>query len=145
MAFLAAQFLLVSRMGFSHCMVGLAVSLTGLLPMSCQHKTTTATTAATTTTATATNSIVDPYSLGEVTLTNRNEHCVPLSNGKECILAAKSVDKNDAEIVITLESKTAAGKIHDMIVAQVSAQNGVPAEAVLGDYHVTFTPNLVSQ
>jgi hypothetical protein len=136
-------------MGFSHFITGLTVSLTGLLPMSCQHKPAATAKAGTVATATAdsnsTNSPGDPYSLGEVTLTNHNEHCVTLNNGKECDFAAKSLDKDAAQIVITLKSKNSDGKIHDMIVTQIDAKNGVPAEAVLGDAHLTFTPALVEE
>jgi hypothetical protein len=136
-------------MSFSHFITGLAVSLTGLLPMSCHHKPATTAPAGTAATATAdtnsTNAPADPYSLGEVTLTNHSEHCVFLNNGKECDFAAKSLDKDSAQIVVTLKSKTSAGTIHDMIVTQIDAKNGVPVEAVLGDAHVTFTPALVTE
>jgi hypothetical protein len=83
--------------------------------------------------------------IGEVALTNHYETCVQLGNGKECILVPKLVDKGNAEITLTFESKTSAGKIQDMIVTQVDAKSGDPVEVALGDYKLTLTPNIVSE
>ncbi len=139
-------------MGFSQIVTGISVFVVGLLPASCHHKSATAKTAAAATSVSAgtnvnatdnSNSVL--HDLGEVTLTNRNECCVQLGNGKECILNPKLTDKDNAEIVVTFESKTAGGKIHDMIVTQVDARNGEATEATLGDFQLTFTPNIVSE
>jgi hypothetical protein len=146
-------------MGLSQIVAGISAFVTALVPMSCQHKAppspaspppaapaVTATNAANSTTVT--NSLPGDSSirdLGEVALTNHYERCIQLGGGKECIFLPQLVDKKNAELTVTYESRTPAGQIHDMIVAQVDAKIGEPTEVTLGDFQMTLKPDISSE
>lgn len=144
-------------MGLSQIVAGISAFVTALVPMSCQHKAppspaappppaaaVTATNAANSTT----NSLPGDSTirdLGEVALTNHYERCIQLGSGKDCILFPHLVDKKNAELTVTYESRTPAGQIHDMIVAQVDAKIGEPTEVTLGDFQMTLKPDISSE
>jgi hypothetical protein len=97
---------------------------------------------------TTTNSITARTSgcdLGEVTLTNHSETCVKLGGGKDCILSPKVLDGNNLQITFALESKSTAGKIHDLSVAQVVTQSGKSVDVAFGTYNITLTPLMASE
>jgi hypothetical protein len=83
--------------------------------------------------------------LGEVTLTNHSETCVKLGGGKDCILSPKVLDGNNLQITFALESKSTAGKIHDLSVAQVVTQSGKSVDVAFGTYNITLTPLMASE
>ena len=130
-------------MGLSHITTSISVFLAGLLPMSCQHKAATTKATPGTTLAATTNSNL--HDLGEVALTNHYETCVQLGGGKDCILRPKMIDAKNAEITLTFESKTPAGKLHDMTVTQVTTRSGTPLQLAFGDVQLNFTPTVVSE
>jgi hypothetical protein len=146
-------------MGLSQIVAGISSLVTALVPMSCQHKAppspasppppATAVTAASTTNSTTVNNSLPgdstTHDLGEVALTNHYERCIQLGGGKECIFFPKLVDNKNAELTVTYESRTPAGQIHDIIVAQVDAKVGEPTEVTLGDFEMTLTPNISSE
>ncbi|MGC9941662.1 MAG: hypothetical protein ABSE48_07490 [Verrucomicrobiota bacterium] len=147
-------------MGLSHIIAGISALLTGLVPMSCQHVAPTPKTppSAPVATVSQTNSantnsalsISVPHNLvlhdlGEVALTNHFERCMQLGDGKECILYPNLLDKKNAEITLTFESKTPAGKVHDMIVSQITTKTGESVEVTLGDFPLTLQPDIASE
>ncbi len=142
-------------MGLSQIIAGISALVTGLVPLSCQHKTppsknpvpppaaiVTVTNAATAAVV-PTNSVI--HDLGEISLTNHYERCVQLGGGKECILYPNLLDKHRAEITVTFESKTPAGQIHDMIVSQINAKTGEAVEVMLGDFQLNLKPDIASE
>jgi hypothetical protein len=134
-------------MGLSQIVAGVTVFLTGLMPLSC-HKT--ATTASTQPKASPATIIVSPTSapqhqLGDVSLTNHLETCLQLGGGKNCTLTPHMIDKHTVELTLALESRTPAGKIHDVSVTQVTAKDGQPLEVAVGDFQLSFTPNISSE
>ncbi len=138
-------------MGLSHIVTGISVFLTGLLPMSC-HKAagTTASTDPKQSKASPAVVVVSPNSppqhdLGEVDLTNHLETCLQLGGGKNCTLTPVYIDKHTVQLTLALESKTAAGKVHDVSVTQVVAKNGQPLAVSVGDFHLSLTPTLASE
>lgn len=98
------------------------------------------TTGITTNKTVAANAIL--HDLGEVALTNHYETCVQLGGGKDCILSPRMIDSHNVQITFALESKTNAGKIHDLSVAQVVARTGKSMEVALGDFNLTLTPQI---
>jgi hypothetical protein len=141
LCFCAAWFLLDAGMGISQIVTALTVLVTGFLPASCTKialpKTPTPTVA-----TTGTNGIRD---LGEVTLTNHYETCVHLGGGKNFTLTPKMIDSHQIELTLSLESKTPAGKTHDLSVTQVEAESGKPLEIVVGDFQLSLTPKITSE
>ncbi len=85
------------------------------------------------------------HDLGNVTLTNHYETRVQLGGGKDCILSPKMIDSSNVQITFALESKTNAGKIHDLSVAQVVARTGKSVEIALGDFNLTLTPQMAAE
>jgi len=85
------------------------------------------------------------HDLGDVALTNHYETCVQLGGGKNCILSPKMIDSHNVLITFALESKTNAGKIHDLSVAQVVARTGKSLEIALGDFNLTLTPQMAAE
>ena len=83
--------------------------------------------------------------LGALTLTNHYETCVQLSPGKDCILTPKIIDSHNMQLTLAVESKTAAGKIHDLSVTQVVAHTGQPLEVAVGNYSLSLTPNIATE
>jgi len=144
-------------MGLSQIVAGISALVTALVPMSCQHKASpspaspapsAAAAAATNAANSTTNSLPGDsttHDLGEVALTNNYERCIQLGGGKDCIIFPKLVDSKNAELTVTYETRTPAGQIHDMIVAQVDAKVGEPTEVTLGDFEMTLKPNISSE
>lgn len=85
-----------------------------------------------------------PGEMGEVTLTNHYETVVKISNGKNCTLVPHMIDSHNVELTVSLESRNAGGKTHDLAVTQVAARSGKLMEVALGGMQLTFTPKLVS-
>jgi hypothetical protein len=147
-------------MGFSQIVAAVTAFVTGLVPLSCQHKAappkapSPAAPAAVAARST-TNSVNPPHSaipvdsmlhdLGEVALTNHYERSLQLGAGKECIIYPNLMDKQNAELTVTYETKMSSGQVHDMIVTQVNAKNGEPTEVMVGDFQLNLTPNIISE
>lgn len=134
-------------MSWSHIITGVSVFLTGLMPLSC-HKTATTASKEPGTTPPAANvssNNVPQHTLGEVSLTNHLETCLQLGGGKNCTLTPHLIDAHTAQITLALESKTTAGKVHDVSVTQVTAKTGKPLEIAVGDFQLSFTPNIASE
>jgi hypothetical protein len=117
------------------------------MPLSC-HKA--ATTASTKPKASPATIIVSPTSapqheLGDVSLTNHLETCLQLGGGKNCTLTPYLIDKHTIELTLELESRTAAGAIHDVSVTQVTTKDGQPLEVAVGDFQLSLTPNVTSE
>jgi hypothetical protein len=129
-------------MGISQIVSAVAVLVTGLLPscskLSAQHK-------APATSVTAANGTNAVHNFGELTLTNHYETCVHLAGGKFFTLTPKMIDSRDVQLTLSLESKTAAGKIHDLSVTQVVTESGKPLEFAVGDFQFSMTPNITSE
>jgi hypothetical protein len=83
--------------------------------------------------------------LGAVTLTNHYETCVNLGAGKDCILTPKMIDNHNVQLTLAVESKTSAGKTHDLSVTQVVTREGKPLEVAVGDYSLSLTPRVTSE
>ena len=128
-------------MGISQIISVVALSLTGLLPASChktapQQKSSPPATVA----QSKTNDIL--HNLGEVELTNHYETCVQLGGGKNCTLTPKMLDQKNVQITLSIESKTAAGKTHDLSVTQIVTRTGKPLEVAVGDFELSLTPRV---
>ena len=128
-------------MGFSQIISVVALSLTGLLPASChkmapQQKSSPPATVV----QSKTNDIL--HNLGEVELTNHFETCVQLGGGKNCTLTPKMLDQKNVQITLSIESKTAAGKTHDLSVTQIVTRTGKPLEVAVGDFELSLTPRV---
>lgn len=142
-------------MGINNVITVVSVFLAGLVPASChketaQQKNSTvaqiATAAGTADKAAATNTTSSVlHDLGEVALTNHYETCVRLGGGKQCTLSPKVIDRGNIEITFALESKTSAGKIHDLSVAQIVTRSGKPMEIAVGDFNLTLTPKMATE
>jgi hypothetical protein len=94
---------------------------------------------------TTTNSAGEKLSsrdLGAVALTNHYETCVSLGKGTDCLLTPKAIDSGSVELTVAVESKTTAGKIHDLSITQVIAKLGKPVDVAVGNFSFSFTPNL---
>ena len=84
-----------------------------------------------------------PGELGEVVLTNHFETVVRVGNGKNCTLVPRQMGSHNVELTLSLESRNAAGKTHELSVTQVSATSGKPMEVALGGMQLSFTPKIV--
>lgn len=80
--------------------------------------------------------------LGEISLTNHHETCVLLGAGKDCVLTPKMIDGHTVQLTVRVESKTAAGKTHDLSVTQVVTPAGKPFELAVGGLNLSLTPNV---
>jgi hypothetical protein len=83
--------------------------------------------------------------LGAVTLTNHFETCVRLGAGKDCVLTPRMIDSRNVQITVAVESKTAAGKTHDLSVTQVVTRAGRQFEVAVGDFSLSLTPNIIPE
>jgi hypothetical protein len=52
------------------------------------------------------------------------------------------LDKNNVQITLSVESKTAEGLTKDLSVTQVVARSGKPLEVAVGDFNLTLTPRV---
>ena len=128
-------------MGISQIISVVALSLTRLLPASCHNTATQQKSSPPATVAQSkTNDIL--HNLGEVELTNHYETCVQLGGGKNCTLTPKMLDQKNVQITLSIESKTAAGKTHDLSVTQIVTRTGKPLEVAVGDFELSLTPRV---
>jgi hypothetical protein len=136
-------------MGISQIIASISALVTGLVPLSCQHKApppkvlTPPPVSAPAAPAAPTNSIL--HDLGEVALTNHYERCMQLGGGKECIIYPELQDKKNAKLTVTFESKTAEGRVHDMIVSQIDAKTGESVQLTLGYFQLSLQPDIASE
>lgn len=134
-------------MGISQTATAIMVFVTGLLPASC-HKSQPQQKAAPAVAITLTTNAVSAKkfdgNLGEITLTNHDETCLQLANGSSCTFNAKMLDRNNVQIILTLESKNVYGETRNFSVAQVVAKSGKPLEVAVGDLNLSFTPLVVA-
>jgi len=135
-------------MGIPHVIAVAVTALSGLLPAGCHksgppQKTSPAAAPAT---ACATNTFIPTArNLGEVTLTNHYETRVQLGGGKNCILTPKLLDSRNVQITLALETKTNAGKTHDLSVKQIVTRTGRPFEVAVGDFSLALTPKVATE
>ena len=123
------------------------VFLTGLLPASCHKSQVQQTSARPAVVANATNNAVGAKAfdgnLGEIALTNRSETRLQITAGQICILTPKLLDRQNAQITLTLESKNDHGETRNLAVTQLVAKTGKPLEVTVGDLKLTFTPFII--
>lgn len=131
-------------MGISQTTTAIMVFLTGLLPASCHKNTDQAkTNAASSIVATNTAATLQPRNLGEIVLTNHNETCLQLADGKNCILTPKIIDAKNIRITVALETPNANGETDAFSMAQVMASPGKPLDVAVGNINFSFTPRIV--
>lgn len=107
--------------------------------MSCHHAAP-AKTAMVTAPAYATNAVI--HDLGAVALSYNLETCVKLGDGRSCTLLPRNSGGRDVELTVSIERRASDGKTIDLNVKQVPMKVGKPMEIALGDYQLSFTPNL---
>ena len=83
--------------------------------------------------------------LGAVSLTNHYETCVQLGAGKDCLLTPNMIDSRNVQLTVTVESRNAKGKIHDLSVTQVVTKPGKQFEVAVGSFSFSLTPNVSSE
>ena len=145
-------------MGIVHIASALLIALAGLLPAGC-HKTSPQQKAPPVPAGVKSNAATPPAApaempatlpantlavrnLGDVALTNHFETCFPLGGGKNCTLTPKMLDRYNVQITVAVESKTPAGKPHDLSVTQIVAKMGKPMEVAVGDFSLSLTPRV---
>jgi hypothetical protein len=130
-------------MGISQTATAVVVFLTGLLPASC-HKTA-APQKAPPASAIATNLVAvrQHIDLGEIVLTNRDLTCVQFSNGGNCTLTPKLLDRKNVHITLELESKDQSGETKTFQVTEIVTPIDKTLEVSLGETDLTFTPHIV--
>ena len=121
------------------------VLLTGLLPSSCtKAKSPTAQHTPIVTIATSSESFTNK-NLGQLELTNHYETCVNLGAGKSCTIKPTSLDHNNLQLTMSLESKNPSGKVSELSVIQVVTKTGQSFEVAVGDMNLTLTPILTDK
>lgn len=129
-------------MGASQIVAGISVFLTGLLPAGCHKAPTPPPPKASPAIVIVSPTSTPQHDLGEVALTNHLETCLQLGGGKDCTLTPHMIDSRTVEITFSLESRTQAGKVHDVFLTQVTAKTGKPLAVTVGDYPLSLTPNV---
>lgn len=144
-------------MGVSQVTVIAAISLSGLLSFGCSKRPapTTVKTHTPRPATVATNSSPprpamtargsNVKDLGALDLTNRFETFIDLGGGRSCTITPRLIDKNNLQLTLVLQSKSADGKTDGIVVTQVSTHPGQPFEAAVGDMDITLTPNIGQQ
>lgn len=88
---------------------------------------------------------LNPRELGELTLTNHYERSINLGHNKNCLVVPRVIDRSSVELTLSLETRTPAGKVHDLTVTQITTKTGKPLEVAVGDFKFSMTPMLVTQ
>ena len=83
--------------------------------------------------------------LGALTLTNHNETCVPLGAGKACLVTPKMIDSHNVQLTLTVETRTAKGRIHDLSITQVVTRPGKSFEVAVGGFNFSLTANVIAE
>jgi hypothetical protein len=80
--------------------------------------------------------------LGEINLTNHTETWVTISPTKQCMFTTRKIDGRNAQITLSLETKTAKNKAADLAVTQIVTKGDKPFEVAFGDCSLSFTPHI---
>jgi hypothetical protein len=134
-------------MGITQLTTIAVISLTSLLPASCKKTPVKKSTVVfvTNSSASVNASSLVIHKLGELALTNGVETSIFLGGGKTCFFIPKLIDHGQTQLKLTLESKNQTGKIRDLTVREVTTKNHAPFEVTLGDFDLSFTPQIVVQ
>lgn len=128
-------------MGISQTTAAIMVFLTGLLPASCHKEKPQSKTAPAA--SVATNAAALPANFGEIILTNRNETCLQLADGRRCVLTPKMLDGKNVSITVAVDSPNSTGDTGDFSVVQATGRTGKPMDVVVGTLRFTFIPQVV--
>jgi hypothetical protein len=115
----------------------MALSLTGLF--GCTKAVTPVSSAKTAPGAAAPSLIKD---LGVLELTNHYETSVPFGPHRNCRIVPKMLDRHNLLLTLTVESKSADGKIAGLSVVQVTGKTEQPFEIAIGNTDFSFTPEV---
>jgi hypothetical protein len=80
--------------------------------------------------------------LGVLELTNHFETNVAFGPHRNCRIVPKMIDRHDVLLTLTVESKSADGKIAGLSIVQVSGKTEQPFEIAIGDTDFSFTPEI---
>ena len=127
-------------MDISQTTTAIMVFLTGLLPASCHKNTSKAN--ATPSAIVATNA-TSVRNLGEIILTNANETCLQLADGKHCLLTPKLIDAKNFRLTVAVEAPNANGETEEFSVSQITGSPGKTLELAIGNLNLVFTPRIV--
>jgi len=89
--------------------------------------------------------VLSDCDLGTVSLTNHLDTCVSLGKGKDCILTPKLIDRRNIALTLTVETKTAGGKIHDLSITEVEARLGKSLAVSVGGFSFSLTPTMETE
>jgi hypothetical protein len=90
---------------------------------------------------------IDPLSrdLGVLTLTNHYDTSVSLGSGQNFVLTPSLVDRHNVKLTVSVESKDAQGKIHDLYITQVVTPVGKQFEVAVGSFNFSLTPTMAPE
>jgi len=80
--------------------------------------------------------------LGMLELTNHCETSVAFGPHRNCRIVPKMIDRHNVLLTLTVESKSADGKIAGLSVVQVTGKAEQPFEIAIGDTDFSFTPEI---
>jgi hypothetical protein len=116
----------------------MALSLTGLF--GCTKTVTTASSAKSGTGTNMAPSLIKD--LGVLELTNHYETSVAFGPHRNCRIVPKMLDRHNVLLTLTVESKSADGKIAGLSVVQVTGRTQQPFEISIGNTDFSFTPEI---
>ena len=80
--------------------------------------------------------------LGVLQLTNHFETSVAFGPHRNCRIVPKMLDRHSVLLTLTVESKSADGKIAGLSVVQVTGKAQQPFEISIGNTDFSFTPEI---
>lgn len=78
-------------------------------------------------------------------LTNRCETRIELGGGKTCTIKPCQLGRRDLQLTLTLETKTADGKIQGLNIVNVVTKPDQEFEVNFGGMDLTMTPQLAAE
>ena len=92
------------------------------------------------TTASTSTPVTKTRDLGELSLTNNYELQVVVARDRTCVIVPKILDSKNLQLTMSLQTRSASGKMQDLSVTQVTGPMGKPVEVAVGDMDLTLTP-----
>jgi hypothetical protein len=80
--------------------------------------------------------------LGILQLTNHFETSVAFGPHRNCRIVPKMIDRHNVLLTLTVESKSADGKIAGLSIVQVSGKTEQPFEISIGNTDFSFIPEI---
>jgi len=131
--------------GILHIITIGTISLSGLIPLSCSKSAKASKPVPAVSASTNAPAPANMRDLGTLQLTNLYETRIDLGGGKSCTIKPLRIDRRNLQLTMTVEARSADGKIQGLNIMNLVTKPDQPFEVNLGGLDLTLTPQLAAE